>query len=107
MMGSSTITSSTISEALSLINAVLDPQTAKQGLEQLRAETAKLQQARATALEEQKRAATATAEAEKATAAIAERTAALDQRERDIAVREERFETARAEIRRKVAGELT
>jgi hypothetical protein len=105
MMGSSTITPATINEALALINAVLNPQAAKAGLEELSAATAKHEQARAAALEEQKRAATATAEVERATAALADRTAALDAREHSIANREQVLEHARSEIRRKIAGE--
>ena len=105
MMGSSTITSATLSDALSLINAVLDPQTAKAGLEELRAETAKLEQARVAALEEQKKAAADRATADAAMAALADRTAALDEREHAIANREQVFEHARSEIRRRIAGE--
>jgi hypothetical protein len=107
MMGSTTVTSSTISEALTLINAVLDPQTAKQGLEQLRAETAKHEQARVAAIEEQKKAAADRAAADAAMSQLADRAAALAEREHAISNREQAFEHARSEIRRRVAGELT
>jgi Skp family chaperone for outer membrane proteins len=104
LMGSTVPAPAAISEALSLINVMLDPQQAKQNLEQLRAEIAKLEQARAAAVEEQKKAATATAEAEKANAALAQRVAELDERDRSISAREQQFETMRSEVRRKIVG---
>jgi hypothetical protein len=99
MMGSSIVASSTISEALSLINAVLDPQTAKAGLEELRAETAKHEQARVAAIEEQKKAASDRAAADTAMAALANREAELAEREHAVAARAAQFEKTRAELR--------
>jgi aspartate/methionine/tyrosine aminotransferase len=105
MMGLSVApTPAAISDALALINAVLDPQTAKAGLEALRAAIAEHEQARAAAIEEQKKAATATAEAEKATAALADARAALVQREATVSARELQADRIRALTRERLAG---
>jgi hypothetical protein len=107
MMMGSTITPATITESLALINAMLDPQTAKAVLEELRAATAKHEQARVAAIEEQKKAASDRAAVDAAMAQLVDARAALDARDHSISNREQAFEHARSEIRRRVAGELT
>jgi hypothetical protein len=84
-----------------LINAMLDPQTAKAVLEELRAATAKREQARAAAIEEQKKAASDRAAVDAAMAQLADARAALDARDHSISNREQVFEQARSELRRK------
>jgi hypothetical protein len=108
MMGLSTVPApAAISEALSLINVMLDPQQAKQNLEQLRAAIAEHEQARAAAVAEQQKAAAERATADAAMAQLADREAAVAEREHAVSNREQAFEHAKAVIRSRVAGELT
>ena len=104
MMGSSTITSATLSDALSLINAVLDPQTAKQNLEQLRAEIAELEKARAAAVAEQQKAASDRAAADARIAEAETRVGAIADREQAVTAREVQAERVRALVRERLAA---
>jgi hypothetical protein len=107
MMGSTTITSATITESLALINAMLDPQMAKRVLEELDQKVEAFNKARDEATAAQKQAEQAQADANAAMAQLADREAALAEREASVAVRAAQFEKTRAEIKARVAGELT
>ena len=105
MMGLSTVPApAAISEALSLINVMLDPQQAKAGLEVLRAAIVEHEQARAAAVAEQQKAAAERAQADAAMAQLADREAAVAEREHAVSNREQAFEHAKAVIRSRVAG---
>jgi plasmid stabilization system protein ParE len=105
MMGLSVApTPDAISDALSLINVMIDPAQAKRTLEELRDQVAALNKARDEATAEQKRAAAATAEADAAMAKLADREAAVTEREHAVSNREQAFEHAKAVIRSRVAG---
>jgi rhodanese-related sulfurtransferase len=82
MMGLFTpATQDTLKDALALINAMLDPQKAKQALDQMREEVTRLEQARAAAVEEQKKAASDRAEADKRIVEAEARVGAMQERE--------------------------
>jgi hypothetical protein len=105
MMGlSSPITASTLSEALSLINAVLDPQTAKAGLEALRAEIGALNKARDAAVAEQQKAAADRAAADARIAEAETRIGAIADREQAVTARELQADRIRALTRERLAG---
>jgi septal ring factor EnvC (AmiA/AmiB activator) len=105
MMGLSTVPApAAINEALSLINVMLDPQQAKQNLEQLRAEIAKLEQARVTAVEEQKKAAADRAAADARIAQAEAAVAAIQQREEAVTARELQADRIRALTRERLAA---
>jgi septal ring factor EnvC (AmiA/AmiB activator) len=105
MMGMSTVPApATISEALSLINVMLDPAQAKQNLEQLRAEIAKLEQARVAAIEAQKQAADDRAAADARIAEAETRIGAIADREQAVTARELQADRIRALTRERLAG---
>jgi septal ring factor EnvC (AmiA/AmiB activator) len=104
LMGSTVPAPAAISEALSLINVMLDPQQAKQNLEQLRAEIAKLEQARVTAVEEQKKAAADRAAADARIAQAEAAVAAIQQREEAVTARELQADRIRALTRERLAA---
>jgi hypothetical protein len=104
MLGLSVVSSSNIDSALQLINAMLDPQTAKQTLTELRDQVAALDRKREEVAALQKQAEQAQADTNAANAALAQRVAELDERDRSISLREQQFKTMRAEVRAKIAG---
>jgi hypothetical protein len=96
--------SSTVSEALTLVGVMLDPQQAKRVLEQLASETAKHEAARVAAIEAQQKAAADRAEADGRIAQAEAVVAAIQAREVAVTAREEQSERVRALVREKLAA---
>jgi chromosome segregation ATPase len=105
MMGlSSPVTTSTVNDALALINVMLDPQQAKRTLTELSEQIDKLEKARAEATAEQQRASRDRAEADKRIAEAETRVGAIQAREQAVTAREEQAERVRTLVREKLAG---
>jgi hypothetical protein len=104
MMGSSTITASTISESLDLINAMLNAQTAKQVLTELGQKVDDLNKKRDEIAALRKQAETDRAAADARIAEAETRVGAIQAREQAVTAREQKFETMRSEVRRKIAA---
>ena len=107
MMGLSLPPAATITDALSLVNAMLDPAKAKAALEQLRAEVAKLEKTRDEAATAQKRAEKMITEANAVAAALDARESEVAAREVAVAAKERAHELLRAEMRRKLASGIS
>jgi hypothetical protein len=104
MMGSSVLTTTTVSEALTLINVMLDPQQAKRILTELAAETTRHEEARATAVEEQQRASRDRADADKRITQAEAAASAIRAREEAVTAREQQADRVRALVREKLAA---
>jgi hypothetical protein len=104
LMGSSVLTTSTVSEALSLIGVMLDPQQAKRVLEELAQKVAELDKKQAEVAALQKQAETDRAAADARVAEAETRVSAIAEREKVVTARELQAERVRALVRERLAA---